>query len=117
MEAFMRACWVLIVANCLALSACGGGPNDAAAKACAAEAATRMAGKTFEIDTKAFAASAKAESPDTYLLKAPVTFDKGLSTEYKQVCQCRARVDKSGASVLFMQFDWENADQVKQTSQ
>ena len=113
----MRACMMLIVSSCFALSACSGGPNDAAAKACAAEAATRLSGKSYEIDTKAFAASAKAEAPDTYVLKAPVTFDKGLSTEYKQVCQCRARVDKSGASVLFMQFDWENADQVKQTSQ
>ena len=113
----MRACVLLMMSSCLALSACGGGPNDVAAKACAAEAATRMAGKTFEIDTKAFAASAKAEAADTYLLKAPVTFDKGLSTEYTQVCQCRARVDKSGASVLFMQFDWNNADQVKQNPQ
>ena len=111
----MRTCLILLtLIGCLVLAACAGGPNDAAAKACAAEAATRMAGKTFELNVKAFAASAKAESADTYLLKAPVTFDKGLSTEYKQVCQCRARVDKSGASVLFMQFDWENADQVKQ---
>jgi hypothetical protein len=109
----MRACVMLVLASCFALSACGGGPNDAAAKACAAEAANRLAGKTYEIDTKAFAASAKADAPDTYLLKAPVTFDKGLATEYKQVCQCRARVDKSGASVLFMQFDWENADQMQ----
>lgn len=109
----MRTSMMLVLAGCLALSACGGGPNDIAAKACAAEAATRLSGKTFEIDSKAFAASAKAESADTYMLKAPVTFDKGLATEYRQTCQCRARVDKSGASVLFMQFDWDNADQVQ----
>jgi hypothetical protein len=109
----MRACMMLLLASCLTLAACGGGPNDVAAKACAAEAATRLSGKTYEIDTKAFAASAKSESADTYVLRAPVVFDKGLSTEYKQVCQCRARVDKTGASVLFMQFDWENTDQVQ----
>ena len=109
----MRACMMLLLASCFTLSACGGGPNAAAAKACTAEAANRLAGKTYEIDSKAFAASAKAESADTYLLKAPVTFDRGLSTEYKQVCQCRARVDGSGATVLFMQFDWENTDQVQ----
>jgi hypothetical protein len=110
----MRASMMLMLASCLALTACGGGPNDIAAKACTAEAANRLGGKTYEIDTKAFAASAKAEAADTFLLKAPVTFDKGLATEYKQVCQCRVRVDKAGASVLFMQFDWNNADQVQQ---
>ena len=113
----MRDWTVLLVSvGCLALAACGEKPNDLAAKACAAEAANRLAGKTFEIDTKAFAASAKAESADTYLLKASVTFDKGLSTEYKQPCQCRARVDKAGASVLFMQFDWDN-EGLKQSQQ
>ncbi len=105
----MRAGMLLVLGGCLALSACGGGPNDAAAKACVAEVANRLAGKTYEVSAKDFAASAKSESPDTVLLKASVTFDKGLSTEYKQVCQCRARVDKSGASVLYMQFDWDNA--------
>jgi hypothetical protein len=104
---------MLLLASVFALPGCGGGPNEAAANACAAEAATRLSGKTYEIDSKAFAASAKAESADTFLLKAPIVFDKGLSTEYKQVCQCRARVDKAGASVLFMQFDWDNADQVQ----
>ena len=104
----MRAASMLIIAGCLLLSACGGGPADVAAKACAAEVATRMAGKTYEINPKDFAASAQAESAGTFLLKAPVTFDKGLSTEYKQTCQCRARVDKSGAAVLVMQFDWDN---------
>lgn len=106
----MRHWTVLLMSvGCLALAACAEKPNGAAAKACAAEAANRLAGKTFEIDTNAFAASAKAEAPDTFLLKASVTFDKGLSTEYKQTCQCRARVDKNGASVLYMQFDWDNA--------
>ena len=92
------------------LAACGGSPNDPAAKACVAEAANRLSGKTYELSVKDFAASAKSESPDTFLLKAPVTFDKGLATEYKQTCQCRVRVDKSGANVLFMQFDWDNLD-------
>jgi len=109
----MRACVIAVLSSCLALSACGGGANDLAAKACVAEAANRLTGKTYEVNAKDFAASAKSEAPDTFLLKAPVTFDKGLATESKQVCQCRARVDKSGANVLFMQFDWDNADQVQ----
>jgi len=104
----MRAASMLVPIGCLMLSACGGGPADVAAKACTAEVATRMAGKTYEVNPKDFAANAQSESADTFLLKAPVTFDKGLSTEYKQTCQCRARVDKSGAAVLFMQFDWDN---------
>lgn len=112
----MRISTVLLLSASLGLTACGGGPNDTAAKACAAEAANRLAGKTFEIDTRAFAANGKAESDDTFLLKAPVTFDKGLSTEYTQTCQCRVRVDKSGANVLFMQFDWDNAG-LKQSQQ
>ena len=109
----MRAASMLVTVGCLMLAACGGGPADVAAKACTAEVATRMAGKTYEVNAKDFAAHMQSESADTFLLKAPVTFDKGLSTEYKQTCQCRARVDKSGASVLFMQFDWENSDQVQ----
>ena len=105
----MRSASMLLTVACLLLSACGGSPADTAAKACAAEVATRMAGKSYEVNPTDFARSAQSESADTFLLKAPVTFDKGLTTEYKQVCQCRARVDKSGASVLFMQFDWDNA--------
>jgi len=112
----MRACMLLVLASCLTFSACGGGPNDVAAKACAAEVANRMAGKTYEVNVKDFASNVQSESADTFLLKAPVTFDKGLATEYKQTCQCRARVDKSGASVLFMQFDWDNAG-LKQSQQ
>ena len=107
----MRACMMLVLGGCLVLGACGGGATDAAAKVCASEVANRRTGKAYEVDVKELARSAKAESEDTFLLKAPVTIDKGLNTEYKQVCECRARVDKSGAaSVLFMQFDWENAD-------
>jgi len=105
----MRTASMLVIVGCLLLSACGGSPADVAAKACAAEVATRMAGKTYEVNARDFAGNAQAESADTFLLKASVTFDKGLASEYKQVCQCRARVDKAGASVLFMQFDWDNA--------
>jgi hypothetical protein len=109
----MRGSTVLWVSvGCLALAACGDKQNDIVAKACAAEAANRMAGKTFEIDAKAFAASAKAETADTFTLKAPVTFDKGLSTEYNQLCTCKARVDKNGATVLFMQFEWLDNSQL-----
>jgi hypothetical protein len=104
---------MLVMGGSVLLGACGGGPSDTAATACAADVANRMAGKTYEVNAKDFARSAQSESADTFLLKATVTFDKGLATEYKQVCTCRARVDKSGASVLFMQFDWENADQVQ----
>ena len=112
----MRLWNVLLLSGSLALTACGGSPNDPAAKACVAEAANRLSGKTYEISAKDFAGSAKSESADTWLLKAPVTFDKGLATEYKQTCQCRVRVDKSGASVLYMQFDWDNAG-LKQSQQ
>ncbi len=107
----MRAQILLVLAATLVLGACGNGRNDQAAKACSAEIANRLAGKTYEIDLGDLAQHAKSEAVDTLLLSSTATFDKGLSTQYKQTYECRVRFDKIGTpSVLYLQFNWNTAD-------
>jgi hypothetical protein len=97
----------------LLLSACGGsGPGQLAANACVTEVNQRLEGKSYELDAKAFAASATAEdgTTDIWHLAAPVVFDRGLGTEFTQNLKCKARVDNGSASVLSIEFIWAMKD-------
>ena len=107
----MRARSFLVLALGMSLAACGGGREKQAAQACSAEIAKRLSGKTYNIDLGDLAAHAKVESPDTWLLSSTAVFDKGLSTEYKQIYDCRVRFDAANtASVLYLDFKWNTAD-------
>jgi hypothetical protein len=108
----MRARVLVLLAVTAGLAACGSSPEQQAASACGDQIATKLKGKTYEIDLHDLAAHAKAESADTYLLVTTARFDKGLSTEYKQNVDCRVRFDNGGktATVLYLDFKWENAD-------
>jgi hypothetical protein len=97
----------------LLLSACGGsGPGNLAADACIAEVNQRLEGKSYELDAKAFAASATAEegATDIWHLATPVVFDRGLGTEFTQNLKCKARVAGGTASVLSLEFIWAMKD-------
>ncbi len=97
----------------LLLTACGGsGPGKLAADACVTEVNQRLAGKTFDLDLAKFAASAKQEdgAGDIWHLDAPIVFDRGLSTEFTQNLNCKARVVNGSASVLSVEFIWAIKD-------
>jgi hypothetical protein len=104
----MRALMVLAVGASVA--ACGNSRNDTAASACNAEIAKRLSGKTYELDLRDLASHVKVESADTLLLTSTAVFDKKLSTEYKQVFDCRVRFDNTTPNVLFLDFKWNTAD-------
>ncbi len=103
------------LASCvfLLLTACGGsGPGSVAADACVTEVNQRLAGKTFELDTKKLAASAEQESgtADIWHLSTQIVFDRGLSTEFTQNLNCKTRVVADKASVLSLEFIWAMKD-------
>jgi len=107
----MRTGIGLMLGISLVLAACGNGRNDKAAAACNTEIGKRMNGRSFTVDLKELAASAKPESSDTLFLSAPVVLDKGLPSENKQTGECRVRFDASGTpSVLYLQFNWNTSD-------
>ena len=107
----MRVRILLISILCIAATACSKNGNDAAAKACGTEIAKQMGNKNYQVDLNDLANHAKTESADTVVMHSIVVFDKGLSTEYRQTYECRARVDNTGkASVLYLQFNWNTSD-------
>lgn len=95
------------------LIACGGsGPGKIAADACVTEVNQRLAGKTFELDSAKFVASAKQENGagDIWHLSTQIVFDRGLSSEFTQNLNCKVRVDNGSASVLSLEFIWAMKD-------
>lgn len=97
----------------LLLTACGSsGPGKLAADVCVAEVNQRLTGKTFDLDSGDFVASAKqeVEGGDIWQLSTQIVYDRGLSTEYMQKLNCRARVDNGSASVLALEFIWAIKD-------
>lgn len=104
---------LLMLAICTGLAACGVSRERSAADACLADADTRLQGKSYEVDVDALAASATSNAADTYQLSAPIVFDRGLSSEYRQTLECRVRFDAEQPSVIFLQFNWSMED-VKQ---
>ena len=107
----MRVRIMLLVLVCCTVAACGNSRNDKAAAACGAEIASRLAGKTYQIDLRDLARHAKSESANTLLLTSTIVFDKGLSSQYQQTYECRVRMDNADtASVLYLQFNWNTGD-------
>jgi len=54
---------------------------------------------------------ARDESPEVVAVSSTITFDKGLSTEYRQTFDCRVRVANGKASdVIGLQFNWSKDD-------
>lgn len=110
----MRAA-VMAVSMMVLLSACGGGREETAARACETAVKNRLAGRTFEMDVKTMASKAKAESGDTLSLNAEIVFDKGLTSEYKQTVDCKVRFEgDKEPSVILLQFNW-SMDDVKKS--
>lgn len=93
----------------LALSACTSRERSAA-DACVAEITSRLAGKTFDVDAKQLAESAKVLDADSLQLEGPIVFDRGFAKEYAQTLDCRVRIDGSTANVIFLQFNWSMED-------
>ena len=104
---------ILLTFLLLLLAACAGsGPGKLAADACVSEVNQRLAGKSFDLDARNLAASAKLEegAGDIWHLSTKVVFDRGLSTEFTQNLNCRIRVENGTASVLSLEFIWAMKD-------
>jgi len=104
-----------ILVSCLLvlLSGCGDSSVEkVAANACVAEINQRLTGKTFEFDESTLSSSAKLENgaTDIWHLSTPIVFDRGLSTEFTQNVNCKARVANGSASVLSLEFIWAMKD-------
>lgn len=108
----MRARLPMMIATTLLLAACGGSREQQAASACDAAVKDKVAGRGYEMSVKELAANAKAEGADALHVSAPIVFDKGLSSEYKQILDCRVRFEagKSAPTVIFLQFNWATED-------
>ena len=105
----MRAKLSILIAVVL-LSVCGGREQDAAG-ACEKAVKEKLAGRSYEMSVKNLAASAKGDDPSTLHLTTPLLFDKGLSSEYKQVLDCRVRFEQGKEpTVIFLQFNWATED-------
>ena len=96
------------------LAACGGGANTDAANACVEAVQAKLAGRNYELLAKDLAASAKPDG-DALHLSSQITFDKSLSSEYKQTVDCKVRREAGKPpSVIFLQFNW-SMDDVKKS--
>jgi hypothetical protein len=92
------------------LASCGGGNETAAATACVDAVQAKLAGRNYELRAKDLAGSAKTVG-DEWHLSSQITFDKSLSSEYKQTVDCKVRLEAGKApSVIFLQFNWSMDD-------
>ena len=103
---------LLLPAACLLLVAgCAASRNDGAVDACGKAIADKLGGKTFSLDRGDMTGHARDESADIVVVSSTVTFDKGLSTEYRQTFDCRVRVANGKATdVIGLQFNWNKED-------
>jgi hypothetical protein len=103
---------LLVPAACALLAAaCGATRNDGAVDACSNAIGEKLSGKTFSLDRRDMLAHAKDESTDIVAVSSTVTFDKGLSTEYRQTFDCRVRFENGKApGVIGLQFNWNKED-------
>lgn len=105
-----RGATLAALAACL-LAACGGGREDVAATACVKAIQAKLAGRSYELSASDLAAHAKAEGADTLDLTAQITFDKSLSSEYRQTVECKVRFESGKEpNVIFLQFNWSMDD-------
>jgi len=103
---------LLVPAACVLLAAgCAPTRNDGAVDACSKAIADKLGGKTYSLDRGDMTAHAKDESADVVGLSSTITFDKGLSTEYRQTFDCRVRFANGKVSdVIGLQFNWSKDD-------
>jgi hypothetical protein len=106
--------WLMVPVTA-ALVACGGSggggsgsPADLAATACDEEMTRRMEGKLYELDKVALAASMKDAPDATKILTAPVVVEPGLTSEVKQIVECRVRFaeGKPAPDIVGFGFNW-----------
>jgi len=104
--------WMLVPMG-LALAACGGGeaagtPDQLAAQACRAAAESRLAGKLYELDDAALAASMRDAPNGEKFLTAPILIEPGLTSEVKQIVECTVRFTegKDAPDVVGFLFNW-----------
>lgn len=95
----------------LLLASCGGGREQVAASACDKAVQAKLAGRNYELSVGDLASHAKAEGADVMHLSSQITFDKSLSSEYKQTVDCKVRFEAGkDPSVIFLQFNWSMDD-------
>jgi hypothetical protein len=94
----------------LSVTACGKGPEKRAVEVCQKAIADKLAGKTFDVDSKDMMAKAKSEPNGAMTLSSVVVFDKGLPGESKQTVECKVQFDPKNAaadpSIVGMSFVW-----------
>lgn len=95
---------IATVAASVLLTACGSSPEALAAKACEAAAKDRAVGKIMAVDMVVLRKSASADPGGIMQLKAPVTFDTGLQSEYTQTLNCRVQFNGKEATVVSVIF-------------
>jgi hypothetical protein len=99
----------------LVLAGCGGGGAQLAAKACEKQVQEKLAGRSYELDVNDLAKNGTSEGSDMVRLTSTIVFDRGLSSEYKQIVDCKVRIEKDKEPVvIFLQFNW-SMDDVKKT--
>jgi len=103
---------LLVPAACVLLAGgCAATRNDGAVDACSKAIADKLGGKSYTLDRNDMGAHARDESADVVAVSSTITFDKGLSTEYRQTFDCRVRVANGKASdVIGLQFNWSKDD-------
>lgn len=106
----MRSLMTLLI--CTLLAACGGegggDRNALAATACENAAKERLAGKAYQVDSAALAASMKPGGDGDLTLTAPIVIEPGLATEAKQIMECTVRfaAGKAEPDVISFVFNW-----------
>lgn len=92
----------------LLLTACGGGRDDKAVKACEDAVKQRMSDRAYSLDAADMKAKAKPEGEDMIHIQTTIVFDPGLPREVKQTMDCKARfvAGKDVPDVVSLTFTW-----------
>lgn len=90
------------------LAGCGGGETGQAVKACADAVAEKLgADRSYRLDQDSMAAQAQRQD-DVVHIRSPIVFDPGLTGEYTQTLDCKARFGENGGTpdVISLNFIW-----------